>query len=304
MICFYVYYIHNCYLLNLESYSTLQEYLRNYHLRSFTKRMFKEFFVSYNHEFPGVFGNENQALQYALSECILEPTFYTTETNVEIPLSVVPQQDLYTQVMGIKRNSYVAFQSAMYVLRLCNVIPNKVYVNYEHAGSYLPKNKQIVTQDSIHVAFANQQRKNILEYTCGGYSMMLTNGKFTERLGVELVRSETQCFYYTNLERTLIDIAVRPAYSGGVGEVLQAYVQAKCRVNVQKLWEYLQALDFTYPYHQVIGFYLEKAGYSESEYSLFYKEIMYDFYITYNIKNKVFNDKWRLWTPKQLTMDS
>ena len=64
----------------------------------------------------------------------------------------------------------------------------------------------------------------------------------------------------TNIERTLIDIAVRPVYSGGVFEVLKAYKMAKDKVSINKLAAYLKKIGYVYPYHQVVGFYLEKSG--------------------------------------------
>ena len=60
---------------------------------------------------------------------------------------------------------------------------------------------------------------------------------------------------FTNLERTLIDATVRPVYAGGVFEVRKAYELAKEKVSVNRLAALLQKLDYTYPYHQAIGFY-------------------------------------------------
>ena len=62
---------------------------------------------------------------------------------------------------------------------------------------------------------------------------------------------------FTNLERTLIDAAVRPVYAGGVFEVRKAYQLAKEKVSVNRLAALLQKLNYIYPYHQAIGFYLE-----------------------------------------------
>ncbi|MBK8734668.1 MAG: hypothetical protein IPL98_01825 [Saprospiraceae bacterium] len=44
----------------------------------------------------------------------------------------------------------------------------------------------------------------------------MTNRKFTNKLGVIKRQNNNQCFDFTDLERTLIDVAVRPVYAGGV----------------------------------------------------------------------------------------
>jgi predicted transcriptional regulator of viral defense system len=104
----------------------------------------------------------------------------------------------------------------------------------------------------------------------------------------------------TSLERTLIDIAVRPMYAGGISEVAKAYAAAVSTCSVNKIAAYLRKLAFTYPYHQAIGFYLERSGmYSDEQISLlddFPTE--FDFYLTYQMKNTEYRDRWKLFVPK------
>ncbi len=69
-------------------------------------------------------------------------------------------------------------------------------------------------------------------------------------------------------------------------------------VILAKMASYLDQIDYIYPYDQVIGFYLEKAGYDESTLKLFDKKKEFNFYLTYNIRNKNFSDRWKLFYPK------
>lgn len=104
----------------------------------------------------------------------------------------------------------------------------------------------------------------------------------------------------TGVERTLIDAAVRPVYAGGVYEVLNAYRLAREKVSVNKLAATVKKLDYIYPYHQVVGFYLERAGvYKESSIALFQKhEFRYDFYLMHQMKETAYSKRWRLHFPK------
>ena len=103
-----------------------------------------------------------------------------------------------------------------------------------------------------------------------------------------------------NVERTLIDITVRPFYAGGVSEVLKAFKLAKDQVSINKLAVILKKIGYVYPYHQAIGFYLEKSGvYKESAIKIFRNMNMnYDFYLTYQMKDKDYSKDWRLFYPK------
>jgi predicted transcriptional regulator of viral defense system len=105
---------------------------------------------------------------------------------------------------------------------------------------------------------------------------------------------------FTNIEKTLIDITVRPIYAGGVFEVLKAYRNAKGNVSINRLTAMLRKLNYVYPYHQAVGFYLERSGvYDESSIRLLRKfEMNYDFYLTYDMQEQDYSKEWRLFFPK------
>lgn len=85
-------------------------------------------------------------------------------------------------------------------------------------------------------------------------------------------------------------------------EILKAYERASENLSVNKLVAILNKLDFIYPYHQSIGFYLEKANkYRSKQIDLIRdKEMKYDFYLSYNMKDKDYSKDWRLFYPKNL----
>jgi len=111
---------------------------------------------------------------------------------------------------------------------------------------------------------------------------------------------EREKIIFTDIERTIIDITVRPFYAGGVFEVLKAYRLAKGKVSINKLSAMLKTINYIYPYHQAIGFYLERAGgYKDSVIRIFKKiDIKYDFYLTYQMREMSYSKEWRLYYPK------
>jgi predicted transcriptional regulator of viral defense system len=102
----------------------------------------------------------------------------------------------------------------------------------------------------------------------------------------------------TCLERTLIDIVVRPRYSGGVFQVAQAFSQAAKEVDIPKLVSLLSRLNYRYPYHQALGFYLEHAGINDSRLGqLRDLDLQFDFYLDYSMENPSFSKSWRVFYP-------
>jgi len=105
----------------------------------------------------------------------------------------------------------------------------------------------------------------------------------------------------TSLERTLIDITVRPAYSGGVSTVLRAFKLARNRTSVTKLIALLNKFNYIYPYHQSIGFYLKHAGYTEADQLLAKLDgVKFDFYLCHGLKDPAFDPDWRVFFPRRL----
>lgn len=204
-------------------------------------------------------------------------------------------------VESLKPESYFTHYTAMYLHELTEQIPKTIYINYEQIPK--PKGAGSLIQQRIDSAFKRPWRttNNISSYK--GYKICLLNGMFTGKLGViETSGQNGEKIYITNIERTLIDIAVRPVYSGGIFEVLKAYRLAHSKVSINKLSAMLEKLNYIYPYHQVIGFYLEKAEkYKTSQINLMEKfDKKYDFYLTHQMKKMSYSKKWRLYFPEGL----
>src|SRR5262249_52182722 len=149
-------------------------------------------------------------------------------------------------------------------------------------------------------AFAGQQRHSNLIYNCGSLSVIIVSGKNTNRLGVEEISGPaSERLQITNLERTLIDIVVRPAYAGGISQVLKAYRAAKDRIVLDRLLSILKKLGYVYPYHQSIGFLMQKAGYPEKSWAkLRALGLNHNFYLAHGLQHREYSNEWRLFYPK------
>ena len=202
--------------------------------------------------------------------------------------------------LTIKKDGYLSNYSSMQIHQLTLQIPKSLYISFNKGldTKDIKKSENEITQENIDIAFSKPQR-----ITSEVYKSELDNTRFYfiqkahKEKNIGILSNDN--YSYTDLERTLIDIAVRPAYSGGVFEVLNAFEIAKENVDINKLNTYLLELDYKYPYHQVIGFYMSKAGYTDEKISLFSNYLSkYDFYLTYNISNKEFDSKWKIYYPK------
>ena len=206
----------------------------------------------------------------------------------------------YGVAVAMRKNAYLTHGSAVFLQGLTDEIPKTIYVNYEQSAKKPSTGK--LTQEGIDRAFANRQRQSNLSYRYGDYQIVLVNGKHTGRLEVGTVPGETgEMLEVTRLERTLIDITVRPAYAGGVYQVLEAFKGAKDKVSASILTATLKKLNYIYPYQQAIGFYMERAGYPESKWAKLLKiGSTFDFHLAHSLpaSQRQYDKRWRLFHPK------
>jgi len=205
---------------------------------------------------------------------------------------------IYPLLLSLEDKAYFSHYSAMYFNNLTDQIPKIIYINLEQTPK--PRPRSPLEQSNIDKAFKNKQRvsNNYLDYE--NFRVCILNGKFTGGLGaIEMNLSGGEKILVTGIERTLIDITVRPVYAGGVYEVSRAYQAAKEKVSSNRISAMLKTLDYIYPYHQAIGFYMKRAGYRETVLDLFRDfGIKYDFYLTHNMKQTEYDKEWRLYYPK------
>ncbi|HMO13488.1 MAG TPA: hypothetical protein PKD64_02270 [Pirellulaceae bacterium] len=200
-------------------------------------------------------------------------------------------------IQSINPQGYFSHYSAMSIHGLTEQTPKTIYFNIEQPAT---GGGGTLTQEGINRAFAGKCRMSNNRINFRDITIHLLNGQNTGRLGVIETNFNGSTVWVTDIERTLIDATVRTIYAGGIGEVANAYSKTAEKLSVEKMSDYLRDLNYTYPYHQAIGYYLERTGkFTDSELRPLLKyPIEFDFYITYQVRNPAYNEKWRLFIPK------
>jgi hypothetical protein len=201
----------------------------------------------------------------------------------------------------LKSGVHFSHYTAMRMHGLTEQIPKSIYMTGERSNAAEPG---VLDLSAMIGAFSQPPRvsSNWVEYD--GHRIYLLNGAHTDHLGVvkQAVSDDNASQIdasLTGLERTLIDIAVRPFYAGGVFEVAKAFEIAKNAVSINKLVAFLGKLNFTYPYHQAIGYYLERAGYPANRIDLLRGlPIKHDFYLVHGMGKTSYSKRWRLFVPE------
>ncbi len=238
-------------------------------------------------------GTAEKMLEQAgvIEHIVLKSDDYNDVKRISVP-SLNPSP--YHYAISLRGDAYLSHGSAVHLLGLTQQQPKTIYVNKEQ--SQKPQPEGTLTQESIDRAFSSPQRRSKYIFRIGGYSIVLISGKATGREGVtvnKMTGLPTTC-----LERTLVDITVRPRYAGGVFQVAEAFKTAVSEIDATKLVKILDKLNHRYPYHQALGFYLERAGASKEILNRFRNYgLHYDFYLDYSMANPIFDKSWRVFYP-------
>lgn len=210
-------------------------------------------------------------------------------------------------LLTLKPDCHFSHYTAMQMHELTEQDSKTVYLNHEQPPK--PPSVQGLAQERIDAAFARKPRvtNNVARFR--DLRICMLNGKHTGYAGVETREIETGeggsrlPVRVTDIERTLIDIAVRPFYAGGVAEVLKAYERAGSRASANRLAALLRQLGHVYPYHQAVGFYMERSGsFRPAAIDLFRGkfEFAFDFYLTYQMTATRYDKRWRIHVPEGL----
>lgn len=206
-----------------------------------------------------------------------------------------PRATLFAIAAGLYPRAYLSHFTALLLNNLTEQDPKKIYVTNEQSKKV---NKGVISnQKAIDNAFEKEQKISETYFLFEGTEIRILSGKNTQRLGVY---TDDQTISYTNTYRTLIDATVRPAYSGGTQVVLSAFEKALelDDFSINKFSATLKRMDFTYPYHQAIGFYMERAGFPNKYLDALRLDMPYKFYLNYGMQYKEYDPNWKIYYPK------
>ena len=203
----------------------------------------------------------------------------------------------YAVAATLESRAYLSHGTAVLLHGLTDQLPSVICVSREQSQQY--GRESTLEQEGIDNAFSQPERRSNALFTYDNFQVVLLHGKNTGRLEVGSITYGREQLSVTKLERTLIDIAVRPAYAGGVYQVLEAYRRAQSDMSTSILLATLKKLDYIYPYHQAIGFYMQRAGYKPEQYErLRSLGLNHDFYLAHGLREREFDSAWRLHFPK------
>ncbi|NLA32969.1 MAG: hypothetical protein GX864_03420 [Mollicutes bacterium] len=213
--------------------------------------------------------------------------------------------NIYEKALSLNSNSYLSHYTAVFLHDLTLNVPKVIYTNTEQYEKPNKTKRDELRQINIDKAFSRKfRRSNNIAYfkkQPNDIKVVMLNSKYKKDSKLIYLPINDSLLAITSIERTLIDIVVRPEYSGGVSEVINIFKNSKSKISINKLISILNNSDYIYPYHQSVGFYLETAGYPENTLKKFENyDFKYNFYLAYQMIDPSFSKRWKVYYPNYI----
>jgi predicted transcriptional regulator of viral defense system len=221
--------------------------------------------------------------------------FFTKDISEKLGIYLLKDRnaDIFDIASTASRYSFFSYQTALQIYGLIKPLSENIFLTKERKPQANVPNNDL-TQELIDYSFNSEPRSTSNKQKYKKFTINIIVGQSQNEIGIVKYNNHI----VSDLERTLIDCVVRPFYAGGYEVILKAFKAAKGTLDVEKLYEYYSKMKFIYPYYQSIGFYLEQSGYNKSQFKPFLNyEQEFDFYLDYNIEEKSYNKKWRVYFP-------
>lgn len=220
--------------------------------------------------------------------------------------------NIFTIANVFANNFYYSHHTALYLNQLTLNQSNTLYIKNNTKKADVDRERGNFNQKRIDITFSKPMRKsnviNYLSWSGKNYEIVMLEGLHIGEYGLKKLEMSADfhsSIQYSDIEKTLIDIVVRPAYSGGMNTVVEAFSIARDSVSVTKMAHYLNLLNMNYPYERNIALFMKKAGYDATMINSFLskislKEVDYIFYLDYQMINKQLDEELKIYYPSNL----
>jgi len=278
----------------------MRKWFENQEQPHFNIKELRSIFINMKQEWDLAYHTKSKEWLQALMENGILKEQSVDFPNKSYRLYAKIDSSVYEKVSHLSPSSYISHYTAMFLHGLTEQVPRDIYINFpqkKHGGRVYLNQEQI--QESYLKPFKRSQKIAVFE----DMWLIALNGKDSDIKPCYLMEHD----YFgririASLEKTMIDIAVRPEYSGGVDEVLKAYKSAAGDVSISRLRALLESHSFAYPYHQPIGWYMSKSGlYKDSSIRLIKSMgtgLRFFLRKGQDLEDSYLDEEWNLFVPK------
>lgn len=225
--------------------------------------------------------NRLELKTYSISSEKINKVRYTLYSDINV----------YDFVATFEKQGFFSMSTSLNIQGLSNEKNEFVFFSKELTPKYYNKNNEI-HQEDIDQAYEKEYRYTSSIATYKNNHVIYLTPKHTGRF--EVVRYNE--YYVSSVHRAFVEMIIHVQYFKSFETVIEIFKPLKNRLDVKRIFKVLEIFDLIYPYHQLIGFSLEKVGFYKNDLDLFKKQVSDLKFYTQKSKIKyTFDSYWNIY---------
>ena len=198
------------------------------------------------------------------------------------------QVDVYRFALSLKKGSFLSMSTALNLHGYSNYRNDFVFVSCETSKKKVEHD--ILSQESIDNAFHKPYRRTQSVGKLNDKNIVFLTPKYTGKIAVIDAR-----FPASSINRALVEMIINVQYFRTSLEIIQTFIPLKSKIDVNEVFNVVEAFDLIYPYFQCVGFYLEKIGFHREELTAFKERVINLKFYTDKYQNSyLFDSYWQM----------
>lgn len=249
--------------------------------------------------------------KYILKQLHKLPLKWQTQRFKTLLYSPYPDPAPHELLGAYGKDGYACYFCALYFNKLTGQVPKSFHIAFprqEKDRKSVQEYKDIEYED-VRDVFMKKPKESKITVKYGECQYIFVERDAIHSVGVEkrefIQDGRKASFLVTDLESTLIDVAVAPHRAGGISSVMDAWRAAEGRYDIGKLYYYYSMQKFIYPFWQRIGFLMEKAGQVESarKWDYFFKMERRPFFLMHEYRTSwKLDEHWQIHYPQSINI--
>ena len=165
-----------------------------------------------------------------------------------------------TLLLSLKKRAFLSMSSSLNYQGLSSYRDDFVFISQEQS----PKedyNHSKLTQEAIDNAFSKDYRRTKKVGKYNNKHIVFLEPKNTKEFGV----IEINGIKVSSVSRALVEMVVNVQYFRNTKELISVFKKIKSNIDIDEVFDIVEKFDFIYPYHQSIGYILEKIGFKREK---------------------------------------
>lgn len=199
------------------------------------------------------------------------------------------QVDPYRFALSLRKGSFLSMSTALNLHGYSNYRNDFIFVSCETLKKKVEHN--IISQENIDNAFNKPYRRTQSVGKLNDKNIVFLTPKYTGKFSIIM-----NDFPASSINRALVEMIINVQYFRTSLEIVQTFIPLKSIIDVNEVFNVVEAFDLIYPYFQCVGFYLEKIGFNKDELIKFKKHVInLNFYTDKDKSNYTFDSYWNMY---------